>query len=236
MNRNARFKILSLLTASVWAAATFTLVQRKKLASKAAVTVALATEPRLVRIQVKGDKTQPAAYIETPTTLSLLPGRRKIRILRDGYRGHDMMVEGDAGDQINMGGVVLERDPDAVFGKLAVKVEGGPVWFEVDDGLFRGEQSAESDDIVVGAEHVLSVSLAREPESSRVRCRFLLTDTHVETPHAVTVRRVKSKGGKPDTLKVIPCEKPGGSVKKRLPRQPGAEPASPEPGPKAELK
>lgn len=233
MNRDARFKILSLLTASVWAAATFTLVQRKNLASKAVVTVAIATEPRLVRIQVKGDKAQPAAYIETPTTLSLLPGRRKIRILRDGYRGHDMMVEGDAGDQINMGGVVLERDPAAAFGKLAVKVEGGPVWFEVDEGLFRGEQSAESDDIVTG-EHLLSVSLAREPQGNRVRCRILLSEAHAETPHTVTVRRIKGRGGKPDTLKVTPCERPAGGDKKRPPRQGAAEPLSPEP--KAEIK
>jgi hypothetical protein len=229
MNRNARLKILSLLTASVWSAAVFTLVQRKQLASKAAVTVDIATEPSLVRIQVKGDKTQPPAYVETPTTLSLLPGRRKIRITRDGYRGHDMMVEGDPGDRINMGSVVLERDPAAVFGKLAVKVEGGPVWFEVDEGLFRGEQSAESDDLVAGSEHVLSVSLSREQQGGRVRCRLVLSNAHGETPYAVTVRRVKGKGGKSDMLKVTPCDRLGGGDKKRPPRQPSAEPASSEP-------
>ena len=218
MNRNLRFRILTLLTASVWTAAIANMFMHNRLSAKGAVSVQLATEPKIVKILVKGDKTQPVSYVETPTTFSLAPGRRKIRIIRDGYRTHEMTIEGDAGYHINMGQIVLEPDPDLSFAKLELRMEGGSAYYYINNGLVRGEQNASINDLVVGQEYVLTVALSNETLTPRTRCRLLLKDSHSEIPHVVTIKRTKSRGGKADSLKVIPCDRAFASDKKRSSR------------------
>lgn len=216
------------MTVAVWTAAISNLALHKRFASKSSVRIQLTTEPRSVRILVKGEKTIPTGHIETPTTLNLTPGRRRIRIARDGYRAHDMTIEGEAGDQINLGQIVLERDPALNLGKLAIRIEGGSVWYELNDGLVNGDQNLELDDLVIGTEHVLSVALVNEPGAPRQRCRIILQESHAQAPYVLTIKRIKSKNNKVDLLKIAPCERSNHQDKKRSQRSPGTETSLPE--------
>lgn len=205
MQRHLRFRIVSLLTAAVWTAAIAQLFLNKKMPSRSQLTVTLTSEPKRVRIQIRGERPQTRQYVDTPINLSLAPGRRRIRVSRPGYRGHDMIVEGAAGEQINIGPVVLERDPTARFGLVEIKPQGKGILFEINDRLVTNDQVEGPIELLHGAEHELIASLVDSPESGTASCRFNLREAAQSTPQMIYIRRIKGRGGKVDSLRITPC-------------------------------
>lgn len=221
MERDTRFLALLSLTVAVWSTAISVLVARQRLAAKAPIPVTITTLPKDVRIEVRSDKPQSKiAYTSTPTKLSLPPTRRnRVRIAREGYIAHDITIEGDPGDQINLGQIVLERDPGANFGKLVVRQDSTSLSADdtslvvqalIDDGLLRGELPLESDDLPIGPTRtlVLSAQQAQGGEAPlTAKCWFSLTEQHQDKPLIIKVKKVRGKGTRPASLKVTPCGK-----------------------------
>ncbi|MHA0111329.1 PEGA domain-containing protein, partial [Klebsiella pneumoniae] len=58
------------------------------MAAKATLTISLATKPTNVRVTIDRVKIDGGSYIDTPTKISLNPGRHEIKIARDGYTAH----------------------------------------------------------------------------------------------------------------------------------------------------
>lgn len=207
MQRQTRFRIVALLTLAIWTTAITQLISNAKMPSRSHLTVTLASEPKRVRIQIKGDKSLSRDYLDTPITLKMPPGRRRIRVSHPGYRGHDMTVEGAAGDQINMGLIVLERDPNVVSGFVEVKLQGKGIYYEINDRLFQSDKNSDLIELALGVEHELSATLGDpQDEASFWRCRFTIKENTRETPQTIYIRRIKGRRANSETLRLTPCD------------------------------
>ncbi len=185
--------VLMTVTAFVWVAAISASVGRFKLAAKTPLTISLSTQPENVRLHVDGERQFGGAYVATPVKVNLRPGRRKLRISRDGYAPHVVAIEGDAGENFRMDEVVLKKDKPDSFAMVEIIRDGAAVHVDIDDGLAQGETPFTTADLSGNTTHTLAAYSAWPDKEPVFRCRFkTVPHRDGEPPQRI---KLKSKAG-----------------------------------------
>jgi hypothetical protein len=168
-----RRSVLITLTAFVWAAALSASFGRFKFAARAPIVVNLATRPEAVKVLVDGKKLFEGRYVKTPVKLEIAPGKRRLKIMREGYVAHVVSIEGQAGEEFKMEDVVMARQANAALVDVSVESQGSDqLYVEIDEGLASGQTPLEADDLMAGHEHVLAIYPKWPETEPRIRCRF----------------------------------------------------------------
>jgi len=181
-------------TVLVWIGAISTSFVRYRLAAQGHVTLMLATTPTAIRLSLNGQKYADGSYVETPLKIPLIAGKTRIKIFRDGYVPHIVSVEGEIGDTYRMDGVVLQKIPDADFGRLAIQAPAAArgLFVEVDDGFARGELPLIVEDLAPTRPHSLLVYPNWPGKSAMVRCQVPSRQpAKADEPQIVKIRQNK---------------------------------------------
>jgi hypothetical protein len=201
MDRKTRRAGLISLTALVWGAAFTASVARFKLSARSQLQVELAVTPPAVRVTVDGERQFDGAYADTPLKLLLRPGHHRFKVSRDGYVAQVFQVDGDAGDELHLTQVVLEKSDGQLFQPVEISAAAGdpPVHVEIDDGLAHGETPFLFSDLTADREHAAIFYLKWPDKEPKVRCRFTPQAPEGEDPAAPYRIRVKVKGARAKT-------------------------------------
>lgn len=202
MSRSTQRMILIPMTIGVWTAVAIVASTKFKLAARSPLTLSIGVRPQPVKVLVDGERHGDGAYVETPLKLPLAPGRHKLKISRDGYVAHRITVDVEAGENLRMDDIVLERQSGTQF--YGVDVTGDvPLYADVDNGLGHGELPLSLPEITADQPHILTLFPKWPERDGRWSCRFTPTASST-TSGGVHHIKVRQKAGK---FRVSNCER-----------------------------
>ena len=201
MKRRARRLTIISITACVWAAVILIGSSKQQLMARASATLNIETEPMSVRITVDSDKAEGGAYIDTPTQITLHPGRHKLKIARDGFVTQQLTIDAEAGDALNMDDIMLVRSAGTPLASAEITSEDTPLNCEIDDGFARGVTPLTAPDLLAGQVHQLTCFPKWPGREGAVKCKFTPAMTGEV---AVAHLKLKNKNGK---FKISGCDR-----------------------------
>lgn len=197
--KKRRKQLLIIITALVWIAAIATSAGKVRLAARAPINVTLGTKPTTVRVHINNEKQFDGAYIETPRTMLLNPGRNHVRISRDGYISAVFTVDALAGEIINMTDVVLQKNAELSFHPLEIITHDNdePVYVSINQGWVTGETPLMTSDTVSGGQYMLIAYPDWPEQTGAQRCRVRIPAAKADDTssilrsdaHRITIRR-----------------------------------------------
>ena len=169
--------------------------------ARTSATLNIETEPMRVRITIDSDKAEGGAYIDTPTQITLHPGRHKLKIARDGFVTQQLTIDAESGDALNLDDIMLVRMAGVALGSAEITSEDTPLNCEIDDGFVRGITPMTAPDLQAGQVHQVTCFPKWPGHEGAVKCKFTPT---VTGDIAVTHLKLKNKNGK---LKISGCDR-----------------------------
>lgn len=189
--------LLIALTSCVWFANAALTAHRFGLRAMSGMKIQVQTSPQTVKIFVDGQPEAGGKYIQTPVTLVVAPGKRKIKIQREGFASQVMTVNGNSGDAYQMNQVVLGPMADTTFAAVRIEMKSpanAAMVYALDQGLSQGELPADVADLIVGRDYELTIAPAKSNSRKPFKCQFRIPESATpEQPYMLLVTKKAAK-------------------------------------------
>jgi serine/threonine protein kinase len=158
--------VLVALTAFVIIGVGYMLMNLPQKPDNPLVKFELSTSPPRVRIQVDGESRFDGRYIQTPLTIKIPPGKRRLSVLRDGYRTVTFTIDGDPGQLLRSRPVRLNQDSKIDFAQAKIiSKKTGKLRYGLSDGYFNGTIPTGILDLPANMDHRIVVTDERNIET-----------------------------------------------------------------------
>jgi serine/threonine protein kinase len=126
----------------------------------------LSTSPPRVRVQVDGENRFDGRYVQTPLTIKIPPGKRRLSVLREGYRTVTFTIDGDPGQLLKSRPVRLNQDAKIGFGQAKIiSKKPGKLRYTMSDGYFNGTIPTGILDLPANIDHRIVITDERSIET-----------------------------------------------------------------------